>query len=906
LNTAVTSIVPPKAEAVTQHREPATTLKSNLMVDVEVTPSVPRQAEAVTQPQQSANSPSQPEIEALPKNRQAESPATLEILTTSLLGQTTHKQHEVIPELLAKACSPRVPSHVLEKAASLNESTMSIPLVQTIPVDTSRPGSDPVPIVTNEPSPNETSSIELITNDEPQQSCWLRAVNTDIAPPPKPEWDNSVNPIDSPHWMRGSTLPTPDYKGPVAANFRNLPPYKLIGSKSTVITSTMKKAEVTWPAGSFNRQMANIQQTLNPSQQPTSIHQPRTPTSAKALENTASVLPVMEEPKAHLTTPKGTAKVPPHLRGQGTSPTDGSMKATEASKGETNHRPRQSPQSIGHSLANNEDEGIKAWKEPDAKIKDDTPSSHLQVEPTEKKWPVSHSLSPASPSNHEAPASKIDIDEEVAAAQHAVDIENDAQVAAALAAEDPHDDERLAVGLQAGFDDEQVASKLRQMGEHIDTRPPHLRASQQKHKAPALGTETQHRRRAAVQPAPVPQDPCAVAVGTHSEALRDVTRLRQNSKLSSPLDGITPPHEIQSAGKKGKKPASGLDPDNEVSNLVGWDGKMIPALLGEDWEVRAQHDRQSHEKLAGIKIWTEDHAVNPEADVNRVDNKLMSPITITHPITKPNPDEFNQAKRHLNADDRIQAYKAKYSSSMGDTTPSSRGRMSKEEKREVRKRYIEEERNRVYPPNEHAPAANIYLRPAEFKDMRQVCFLHNHYVLKTACAHDLEETNELYWHARLQETIDEHDPFLVAVHMGSKPITNVCDVHRKKSETIVGFAFAADYGQQTHAYRFTVELEMWVHRDHLHQGIGRSMLDRMLAALDPGYNLLECAPFLGKDKMSHWIGGSHCLVKTILVNLLHNEDSKMDVEWKKDWLSSKNEFKYCGTLPGMGHKFGKE
>jgi len=907
---AVASAAPPKVEAVTHSQGFAIPQRSKSYMDTEVTsPALPK-AEAVTQSQTSATTQIPPKIQSSTKTMQATAPANSDVLTVALLAQTPEKQNEMIAELLAKA-TPKTQSPRQRKAQPLQETIISSPVVQAVTMDASRPELEPIPVETNgASSPSETSSIQIITNDEPRQSCWSRAVTTETAPPPKSEWDNSTNPIDDPTWMRTATLPPLGYRGPVAANFRNLPAYKLIGSKNTGVPSIPKKTEVT-PSSSFSRQMAIMEQATLPPQPPR-IAQSRTPVAVEIVDTEAPITPESKKLRVSLNTPKGTAKVPPHLRAQSTTPIAGESKGDHSYDSRAPHL----RQSAGHSEANNDHDDIKAGEEIIAATANPTSPTHLQGRPTKKLPPVCESPLTAGPSDHQVvatPAPIINIDEELAAAEQIMETEDDAQIAAAVAAGEPRDDQLYAAGLQAGFDDEHIMAKHFQLGmgsikgeDRADTVPPHLRASKQKQKAPAFDTKPQHQSSAMVQSASIAQDNYTTANTAHTGALKDVTNLRQNGKVSSPSrDGILL-NGTESVIKKGKKVANTIDSGNGVSDLVGWDGKMAPALIGEDWAVRAQHGCQREEKLAVIKTWTEDHAVNPETDVVRVEDKLLSPISIKHPVTKPNPDEFNQAKRHLNADDHIQAYKAKHSSSVGNTTPESGGRMSKEEKRDARKRHAEEERNRVYPPNEHAPAANIYLRPAEFKDMRQVCFLHNHYVLKTACAHDLEETNELYWRQRLQETIDEGDPFLVAVHMGSKPINNIRDIHRKKSETIVGFAFAADYGLQTHAYRFTVELEMWVHGDHLHQGIGRSMLDRMLAALDPGYNLLECAPFLGGEGLSRWFSGSHCIVKTILVSLLHNEDNEKDIEWKKDWLSNKNDFKCCGTLPGMGHKFGKE
>lgn len=52
----------------------------------------------------------------------------------------------------------------------------------------------------------------------------------------------------------------------------------------------------------------------------------------------------------------------------------------------------------------------------------------------------------------------------------------------------------------------------------------------------------------------------------------------------------------------------------------------------------------------------------------------------------------------------------------------------------------------MLPPNPHAPAANIYLRPAEFKDMGQVTRIDNYYVRETNFVLHLDPVDELHWY----------------------------------------------------------------------------------------------------------------------------------------------------------------
>lgn len=830
-------------------------------------------------------------------------------LTDAFLAQTPQQQNQVLEDLVkelqksvrSNPSDPSIPpSHEHKMVHSTN------PVTQSAINGAAKPDLDSVQIHSGgEHVSSDTSSIQIITNGEPQRSCWSRAVITETAPPsltPNSEWDNSANPIDNPLLM--SKLLPPDYRGPVAADLRNLPKYKFPGSKRTGTTAFSKQAEEASASNSFQRQIALIQQnTQSPQAAPTP--QPPIPASMKAVDRIIPTVVLPEKSSVQPTVGKESVKLPPHLRAKGASASLSTENTSQSSMAEIDRRPPHLRQSVGHTRANNEGKDPKDGNDTNTSSPDTTPTLPQHGETTKLGLPKPDSLEDVTPGTRTADISSsvINVDEEVAAAQRALDTENDAQIAATIAAESSHLDEQIVAVLQAQYTEDAANSNQPQnvaLEEERPQIPPHLKISKGMQKATKIDAKLQNQSSATHQ-----RDHDS-ATAPYSRALKDVTNQRQNGTMSSPLGDAAHANGNESVVKKGKRPVYEADRSNDVSNLVGWDGKMVPAPLGEDWDLRKQHDPQSHEKLAVIKTWTEDHAVDSEGEAAKLEEKLMSPIRIKHPVTKPNPDEFNQAKRHLNTDDHIQAYKAKHPASVDDSTPSDRGRISREEKREGKRRQLEEEKTRVYPPNEHAPAANIYLRPAEFKDMRHVSFLHNHYVLKTPFAHELDEQNELLWRDRISEVKAEGDPFLVAVHMGSKPVNSYRDVHRKKSETIVGFAYALDYGLQTSAYRFTVELEIWVHPEHVRQGIGRSMLDRMLAALDPGYNLLECAPFLGNDEQSRWIGGSHCLVKTIVVNLLHNEDTKKDVDWKKDWLANKNNFVHTGNQPGIGHKFGKE
>lgn len=140
--------------------------------------------------------------------------------------------------------------------------------------------------------------------------------------------------------------------------------------------------------------------------------------------------------------------------------------------------------------------------------------------------------------------------------------------------------------------------------------------------------------------------------------------------------------------------------------------------------------------------------------------------------------------------------------------------------------------------------------------------------------------------------------------MGEKACRNQGDIIRKKQENVVGFAVAADFGSKNTMYHSSVELELMVHPSFYRQGIGRTLLDRILAALSPDHKLLECAPFLSHNDLGYWMSGGSRQAKTIMVNLLYFDGTEDSVTWRKQWLA-KYDFQHVGTLPHVGFKGGK-
>ena len=366
--------------------------------------------------------------------------------------------------------------------------------------------------------------------------------------------------------------------------------------------------------------------------------------------------------------------------------------------------------------------------------------------------------SPTSRTKDETHGPTIGMDEEIVATQPVLDI-----------------DEEIVAGLHAeasgAFSVAQPTdSNVHETKEQFFYVPPHARASSSRLKASAAKSECgvtdkdakaqadQHgNRNHSTNPRLNDSTfrPCA-------GALRNVSSKLKNANLASSSKISAVPNGAESSVKKGKKPAREFEVVDYISELVDWEGKMHPPPVGDEWDRRRPFNPQSQERLSLIEAWRKDHAADPE-EKNRVtvntasadfqtgeglaggDVNVLSPIDKIEHETHPCNDDFTHARRNQNAAEAMKVYEAK-EAAKPKILPSGIEGMTREEKRALRRALIEEDRTRVIPPNPHAPAANVYLRTAELRDMGQVMNIYNYYVSETSFVLHLDPVDELYWY----------------------------------------------------------------------------------------------------------------------------------------------------------------
>ena len=107
----------------------------------------------------------------------------------------------------------------------------------------------------------------------------------------------------------------------------------------------------------------------------------------------------------------------------------------------------------------------------------------------------------------------------------------------------------------------------------------------------------------------------------------------------------------------------------------------------------------------------------------------------------------------------------------------------------------------------------VLIRPAGLDDMDAITAIYAHAVLYGSASFELDPPSSAEMTERYRAIVDKGFPYLVAAQNGQ----------------IKGYAYANAYRPRP-AYRFTVEDSIYVHPDHQGTGIGRALLEPLIAA----------------------------------------------------------------------------
>ena len=372
--------------------------------------------------------------------------------------------------------------------------------------------------------------------------------------------------------------------------------------------------------------------------------------------------------------------------------------------------------------------------------------------------------------------------------------------------------------------------------------------------------------------------------------------------------------------KKGKEKAinNGWDkPIVPAHELLGWDGARAEAY--EDWENRPRGKVPVEEQLQRLEHWHQASELSASQDSAHVDTaspEFMQGAGIdgslsnvhsedAHHTTRLWNDPLTLAKSDLTTESVIEMHNAK-----GTFEKEGERRMSKQEKRDLRAALNQRNKECADMPNPYKPAADIYIRPAKVRDVPQIADIYIHYIKTSAVALELDPMTHDQWRTRMEDCRDEGYDMYVAVRK-----TADGNGHSRKDscEPVFGFAYAEDQNDRRSSCRFAAVVQVYVNWKHLKVGVGRCLLDRVMAMV----NINHCP-----KKGVEWVGEMPLVqreIKKVLIEIPYWDDSEEEQAiftmvknqktgqmervpgWKARWLESV-QFEYECTLRGIGFK----
>lgn len=124
------------------------------------------------------------------------------------------------------------------------------------------------------------------------------------------------------------------------------------------------------------------------------------------------------------------------------------------------------------------------------------------------------------------------------------------------------------------------------------------------------------------------------------------------------------------------------------------------------------------------------------------------------------------------------------------------------------------------------------IRMASIKDGGGIAGIYNYYIAHTVITFEEQEVTAAQMTDRIGEVLSSSLPWLVADRSGQ----------------VAGYASANQWKTRS-AYRFSVETAVYVHRDHVGEGLGSELYDALFAALrDRGVHVAVAGIALPNDR----------------------------------------------------------
>ncbi|KAL8789993.1 MAG: hypothetical protein Q9213_000879 [Squamulea squamosa] len=361
-------------------------------------------------------------------------------------------------------------------------------------------------------------------------------------------------------------------------------------------------------------------------------------------------------------------------------------------------------------------------------------------------------------------------------------------------------------------------------------------------------------------------------------------------------------------------------PGYEPGQLVGWDGNWQEAPV--EWDRRDLYDYTTADHQQDVKNFIDDRleqflkGVCPPIDVEN-DALFMSGRALATGLgyfgkpqdekehhCLPPEDPYSQGKLTKTAAMSIENYlrvhgKRLQEREQRENEAADRKKAAKAQRaaeQQVREQAIAEAAaNR--PPNPYIPKVNIYIRPAKTKDLPQVCDIHNYYVRAATVTGERVELTEHEWRTRYNCCEEDKFPFLVAILVRHGKM----DRRHGRFEKVVGFTYAEDFAGEQTMWGHTCELQLFVDRHFLRQGVGKNLMDCILRGINPSYQAKNAVEFeFTPGHNDRYEGGGERVITNVVFPLPYIADEDEHAQWVGQWLFQEFGFELQGLLVGIG------
>lgn len=192
------------------------------------------------------------------------------------------------------------------------------------------------------------------------------------------------------------------------------------------------------------------------------------------------------------------------------------------------------------------------------------------------------------------------------------------------------------------------------------------------------------------------------------------------------------------------------------------------------------------------------------------------------------------------------------------------------------------------------------IRPATEADMPQVLAINTHYVLHTVVTFLQNPAPLSSYVAKFKDITTRGLPFLVAVN----DETNV-DEAAVQQETVIGYTYLSPFRGALLSYGPSVELSLFVHKDHTSCGVGSVLLSTLLGSLQGGKVKHLAREHAGYPDYEVLTPGCGVPVQNVIACMsLDTEEGKEGGEGLRKWYEKRG-FVERGRLKGIGFKKGR-